>query len=100
MGFPFTPYPIYGIIPNFASQTVTAKNLTTNETQTEIIETDTNYLIDCANFTSGYTNLDVIQISVTGRVYIISINEVQFPDGRQLDIVPQHYNNNRITQYN
>jgi len=99
MPFPFTSYPIYGIVPNYASQTITAKNKTTNETQTETIQSNTEYLIDCANFTSGYSNHDIIEITISGRVYQISINETQFPDGRQLDINPPHYNNKRISQY-
>lgn len=102
---PWTPelqYPIYGKIPNYPNETVTATNLTTLETQTVISENDTSYVMECANFsTSGYTNYDVIQISVAGRNEIISINMLnsEFIEKRKLDINPPLYNSNRITQY-
>lgn len=98
----YTPYSIFGNIPNFPLSMVTSTNLRTLETQSIINEADTEYLTECANFTSGYMNYDLIQISVTGVNYFISINinNPEFAYGRQLDINPPHYNNNRLTQFN
>ena len=98
----YSPYPIFGSIPNYPSTTVTSTNLRTLETQSIINEADTQYLTECANFTSGYMNYDLIQVAITGVNYFISINmnNAEFHDKRQLDINPPHYNNNRLTQFN
>lgn len=100
--FPQNPYIIYGTVPEYPNTTITATNTSTSEIQTSITEANTEYNIDCANFTSGYTNYDLIQLSITGINYLISINlnNIEFPDKRQLDINPPHYNNNRLTQFN
>lgn len=101
---PSTEYSIYGTIPDYANQTVTATNLTTSETQITTTESNTQYLIDCANFTNGYTNHDIIKISVTGRTELISINigDIELKYGRKLDINPngqQPYNSKRQAHY-
>ncbi len=88
MPFPYVPYPIYGTI-NIASSagvTVTATNLSTSEQITVTSESDSTYTLDCANFPSGYTDGDSIQITANGGTGTTTIDLTNYPQGRQLDI--------------
>ena len=71
-----SPYPLDGIIYEsngttaVVSLTVSVMNVSTGETQTITTNSSGQYLVECANFTSGYTNGDVISIWASyGRYY-------------------------------
>lgn len=80
---PLSPWPIYGIISGAVSGvTVTATNNTSDETQTYSTESDSSFLIDAANFDSGYTDGDIITISTPGYTdKTATINITSYPDG-------------------
>lgn len=64
---PLSPWALYGVISGAgAGITVTATNGTTGETQTEVTASDSSFLIDAANFTSGYADGDIITVSTPG----------------------------------
>lgn len=85
---PQSPYIIYGYVRlnNSDSVSLTATNKNTGETQSITSETDSSYLIDCANFSSGYTNLDTIELSINNNKSRTTINTSLFPEGRRFDI--------------
>ena len=70
-----SPYPISGIITDsdssvLASLIVSVMNVTTGETQDVTTNASGQYLVDCANFSSGYTVGDVISIwGSSARMY-------------------------------
>ena len=89
---PQNPYILYGIARSVAAGiTVTAINKRTGESQTVQTETGGEYLVDCANFASGYNDLDTVELRVAGNVQITSVNSGVFPPGRQVDIIPQAF---------
>lgn len=61
---PYLPYPIYGRLTGTgaSSCTVYAKNRTTGETINVTPNSSGEYAFDCANFPSGYSNGDIINI--------------------------------------
>jgi hypothetical protein len=85
---PYLPYPIYGyILPAYLINVVViAVNQTTLESISILSETDGSYLIDCANFTSGYTNGDIIELSVYHYKTQATINMILSPAGVQANI--------------
>ncbi len=88
MPFPWENYIIEGYVPDFTSGTVTATNKTTAETQTTDIQSDSTYLIDCANFTaSGWSEFDIIELTVPGRSIKTTIDKTQHPGRIQVDIL-------------
>ena len=70
-----SPYPISGTITDrnstaLASLTISVMNVATGETQSTTTNSSWFYLVECANFTSGYTNGDEISIwASSGRYY-------------------------------
>ncbi len=73
---PLLPYRIHGHIylSNSAGIPVTAKNLNTNDVQTVTSNSDSTYTVDCSNFINGYTNGDIIQITIQSNTNNIANN--------------------------
>ncbi len=81
-------YPFHGFIDGAgAGVTVTATNGRTSETLTAITASDNSYLIDCANFTSGYADGDTVTISASGYVSgSATIDITSREDGRLISL--------------
>ncbi len=78
------PYLIYGIVGT--GQQVKATNQSTGDTQTISPSTDNFYIVDCANFSSQYSNNDIILLEVTGyNSQTVTIDTANYPDGRQVN---------------
>ncbi len=79
----FSSYIIYGLVYRAGpGVVVTGTNKRTGEILSEITTVDSSYLIDAANFPSGYQDRDTIIITVFGdfsRATIIDIES--YPDG-------------------
>ena len=84
---PQNPYLIYGSV-NAGILSVSALNLRTNETQTIATAGDNSFVVDCANFTSGYNNSDPVQLSAAGfTAQNIVIDTKYYPDGLQVNFL-------------
>lgn len=123
-----TPYPVTGIIYSLdgsiaeASATVTAINTSTGERTSETTNSDGQYILDLANFASGYSDGDSVVIRATNGTNSVTtmigvdetigkeedldlsllndlINGVQYPiRGRvESDCYRELYNNKDIT---
>jgi hypothetical protein len=81
-------YFIRGIIASAgAGVTVTGTNSRTGKTLTTITAVDGSYLLDCADFASGYNEGDTITISVSGYVSgSVEINITSREDGRLVSL--------------
>lgn len=82
----FTPYVIYGLVYGAGpGVVVTGTNKRTGETLSEITTLDSSYLIDAANFPSGYQERDTIIITVFGDFSKSTIIDLEnHPDGREV----------------
>ena len=96
MPFPWENYVIYGLVPGYITGTVTSINKSTAESQIVNVDSDGSFVIDCANFiTSGWSDLDTVELQSNGRYLHVNINKGACPGARRVDIQPPHYNHSR-----
>jgi len=89
MPFPQNPYLISGYLQGASSGvTVRAINAENGETQETLTESDGSYIIDCANFDSGYVNGNTIFITSPIRYTnnVVIIDTANFERGKTINL--------------
>lgn len=93
---PSTPYPIYGILYDtdgstpIASTTVKIRNESTNETTSVTTNSSGQFVLDCGNFASGWTNGDYVTVYAIYTNYsastTVQIDTTSYPAGINQDL--------------
>lgn len=87
--FPLNPWPLWGVVADQGVNVqVTAENLSTHEFETCYTSSDGSFILDAANFPTGYNEELGDIIRITAGVYYAeaSVDTFLYPAGREVNL--------------